>query len=86
IDEDTYRVPARFPIDDMGELFGIDLDDDDVDTAGGLLAKLLGRVPLAGAEAEIDGIRLIAERFEGRRRSLATLITTRVKDEAEDDE
>ncbi|MGO1591986.1 MAG: hemolysin family protein [Ancrocorticia sp.] len=86
IDDSTYRIPARFPIDDMGELFGIDLDDDDVDTAGGLLAKMLGRVPLAGAEAEIDGIRLIAERFEGRRRALATLIATRVKDGPEEDD
>ena len=86
IDESTYRIPARLPIDDMGELFGVDLDDDDVDTAGGLLAKLLGRVPLAGAEAQIDGIRLIAERFEGRRRALATLIATKAEDESEEDE
>lgn len=86
IDDTTFRVPARLPIDEVGELFGIDLDDDDVDTAGGLLAKLLGRVPLPGAEAEIDGIRLMAERFEGRRRALATIIATSAENESEDND
>jgi CBS domain containing-hemolysin-like protein len=33
----------------------------DVDTVGGLLAQQLGRVPLPGAEAEVAGLRLLAE-------------------------
>jgi CBS domain containing-hemolysin-like protein len=41
------RVPARLHIDELGELFGVRLDDEDVDTVGGLLAKALGRVPIA---------------------------------------
>jgi Hemolysins and related proteins containing CBS domains len=69
-----FRVPARLPIDELGELFDIRMDDDDVDSVGGLLAKLLGRVPLPGASAEVDGIRLEAERVEGRRRRLATVL------------
>ncbi len=81
----VYRVPARLPIDELGDLFSVDLEDDDVDTAGGLFAKLLGRVPIAGAEARIKGIRLGAERFEGRRRRLATIIATRAE-RAEDDD
>ena len=71
-----YRVPARLPIDELGELFGIELDDDDVDTAGGLFAKELGRVPIAGSYAEFSGIRLDAERFEGRRRRLTTIVAS----------
>ena len=35
-------------IDDLGELFDLELDDDEVDTVGGLLAKALGRVPIVG--------------------------------------
>ena len=46
-----YRVSARLPIDELGELFGLELDDEDVDSVGGLLAKALGRVPLPGASA-----------------------------------
>ena len=40
-----YRVSARLPIDELGDLFGIELDDDDVDSVGGLLTKALGRLP-----------------------------------------
>jgi CBS domain containing-hemolysin-like protein len=70
----TFRVPARLPVDELGDLFELDVDDDDVDTAGGLLAKALGKVPLPGSEAEIHGLHLTAERVEGRRKQLATLL------------
>lgn len=34
-----FRVSARLPIEDLGELYGVEFDDDlDVDTVGGLLA------------------------------------------------
>ncbi len=57
-----YRVSARLPIEDVGELYGVEFDDDlDVDTVGGLLALELGRVPLPGAEVVSHGLRLRAE-------------------------
>ena len=46
-----YRVSARLPIDELGDLFGIELEDDDVDSVGGLLTKALGRLPVAGSAA-----------------------------------
>jgi CBS domain containing-hemolysin-like protein len=74
------RVPARLHIDELGELFGVRLDDEDVDTVGGLLAKALGRVPIAGSTACVAGLVLVAERFEGRRHTLATLLVHRDPD------
>jgi CBS domain containing-hemolysin-like protein len=57
-----FRVSARLPIEDVGELYDVEFDDDlDVDTVGGLLALELGRVPLPGAEVESHGLRLRAE-------------------------
>jgi CBS domain containing-hemolysin-like protein len=57
-----FRVSARLPIEDLGELYKIEFDEDlDVDTVGGLLALELGRVPLPGAEVMWDGLRLRAE-------------------------
>jgi CBS domain containing-hemolysin-like protein len=57
-----FRVSARLPIEDVGELYGLEFDDDlDVDTVGGLLALELGRVPLPGAEVVSHGLRLHAE-------------------------
>jgi CBS domain containing-hemolysin-like protein len=62
-----YRVSARLPTDELGDLFGIDLDDDDVDSVGGLLGKGLGRLPTAGASSVVSGLKLTAERVERRR-------------------
>ena len=77
----TYRVPARLGRDELGELFGLEVDDEDVDTAGGLLAKALGKVPLAGSSGQIHGLHLTAERVEGRRKRLATVLVRRADDE-----
>ncbi|GAB7143391.1 hemolysin family protein [Mycobacterium riyadhense] len=60
--DNRFRVSARLPIEDLGELYGVEFDDDlDVDTVGGLLALELGRVPLPGAEVVSHGLRLHAE-------------------------
>lgn len=75
------RVPARMSIDDLGELFGVTIEEDDIDTVGGLLAKIDGRMPLPGATGEIAGLRLTAEKMAGRRHQLATLVVERVGDE-----
>lgn len=80
-----YRVPSRMPLDELGELFGLEIDDDDVDSAGGLLAKALGRVPLAGSSAEVAGLRLTADRVEGRRKQVATVLAERVAQDEETD-
>ncbi len=57
-----FRLSARLPIEDLGELYDIDFGDDlDVDTVGGLVALELGRVPLPGAEVVSHGLRLCAE-------------------------
>ena len=73
----TFRVSARLPVDELGDLFGIELDDDDVDSVGGLLTKTLGRLPIAGSVATISGLILRAERTEGRRRRLSTVLVER---------
>jgi CBS domain containing-hemolysin-like protein len=58
-----FRVSARLPIEDLGELYEeLEIGEDlEVDTVGGLLAHELGRVPLPGAEVTWDGLRLRAE-------------------------
>ncbi|ORW16663.1 hypothetical protein AWC18_18420 [Mycolicibacter nonchromogenicus] len=62
LDGNRFRVSARLPIEDVGELYGVEFDSDlDVDTVGGLLALELGRVPLPGAEVISHGLRLRAE-------------------------
>ncbi|WP_437438634.1 hemolysin family protein [Humibacter ginsenosidimutans] len=72
-----FRVSTRLPVDELGDLFGIELDDDDVDSVGGLLSKVLGRLPAEGSVATIDGLRLTADRAEGRRRVISTVVAER---------
>jgi CBS domain containing-hemolysin-like protein len=68
------RVSARLGLDQLGELFGRDLEDVDVETVGGLLAKKLGKVPIPGAVVQLDGLTLTAESTEGRRRRIGTVL------------
>jgi CBS domain containing-hemolysin-like protein len=80
----TFRVSARMSIDDLGELFDIDLDDDEVDTVGGLLAKALGQVPIVGSSVDVDGISLKADRLEGRRNRVSHIIAAAMPKEDTD--
>jgi CBS domain containing-hemolysin-like protein len=73
----AYRVPARLPLDELGALFEIEIDEDDVETVAGLLAKALGRVPIPGASASAHGLVLTAERTSGRRRRLTWILASR---------
>ncbi|WP_454115039.1 hemolysin family protein [Microbacterium lacticum] len=72
-----YRVSARLGLDEVGELFGIELEDDDVDSIGGLLGKLLERVPMPGDRAEYGGLILTGGTSRGRGRGLATVFVER---------
>jgi CBS domain containing-hemolysin-like protein len=77
VSEGVHLVSARMPVDELGDLFGIELDDDDVDSVGGLLTKVLGRLPERGSEATVSGLVLTANRTEGRRRNLQTVLVRR---------
>ncbi|MDM7891577.1 hemolysin family protein [Curtobacterium caseinilyticum] len=82
----VWRTSARLPIDELGDLFGIELEDDDVDTVGGLLTKELGRLPVRGEQVTVSGVSLTADRVEGKRRHLITVLAERtaVLQDAED--
>ena len=57
-----FRVSTRLAIEDLGELYDVEFEDDlDVDTVGGLLALELGRVPLPGSEVMSHGLQMRAE-------------------------
>jgi CBS domain containing-hemolysin-like protein len=79
----SVRVPSRLSLDDLGEVFDIELEDDDVDSVGGLMAKHLGRVPIPGAEVAVDSLRLVAEAPTGRRNRLGTVIVSMTEEPEE---
>ncbi|MFC8304777.1 hemolysin family protein [Specibacter sp. NPDC057265] len=73
---DRYRIRARMAVDALGELFGKDLDDDEVDTVGGFLAKHLGKIPVIGDRVEVAGLVLEAERMEASRNRVSHVIAS----------
>ena len=85
--DNRFRVSARLPIEDVGELYGVEFDEHlDVDTVGGLLALELGRVPLPGAEVVTHGLRLHAEGgpdHRGRVR-IGTVLLSRTDDDGQE--
>ncbi|MFP5220223.1 MAG: hemolysin family protein [Actinomycetes bacterium] len=78
VDAETRRVTARLPVDDLEEMYGVQLPHDDVETVGGLLASALGRVPIPGATATVNGLVLVAESAMGRRNRIGTVLVRRV--------
>jgi len=74
IAENTYEMLAKVRVDELGEFFGIEIDEEDIETIGGLVVKRLGR--LAEEEdmveddyfkyqvLEIDGARIVKLRVE----------------------
>ena len=77
VSDDTVRVTARLPIDELNEMYGVSLPAEDVDTVGGLLASALGRVPIPGATVTLEGLTLTAESAKGRRNRIGTVLVQR---------
>jgi CBS domain containing-hemolysin-like protein len=87
LESGDVRVSARLNVWDFAERFQVGLDEDDeedVETVGGLLAKRLGKVPIAGSTVTVDDYRLVAESLAGRRNRIGTVLVQRVQPVAED--
>jgi CBS domain containing-hemolysin-like protein len=78
LEDGSVRVTARLPIEDLGEIFGVELPADEVETVGGLLAQTLGRVPIPGATVDVGGLHLVAEGTTGRRNRIDSVLVCRV--------
>jgi len=73
LEDGSWRVPSRFLVSDLEELVGFDVEEDDVDSVGGLMAKHLGLVPIAGSTVTAHGLRFEAEETAGRRNKIDTV-------------
>ena len=74
LEDGQLRVSAKFSLFDLGERFGLELEDEDVDTVGGMLSKLLGKLPAKDDSVTFSGLTLKADRLEGRPKRLITVI------------
>ena len=67
VSEHEAVLDARVSIDDLNELFGIEIETQDFDTVGGLVYAQLGRIPSVGDEVQVDGLTISVLSTMGRR-------------------
>ena len=69
VDEDRWRVRGRIPLEDLGELFDLDVDPGELpyETVSGLICGELGYVPKAGELMEAHGLAFTIEEADERR-------------------
>jgi len=75
IAENTYLANAMMRLDEIDEFFEIEIIDEDVDTIGGLVVKLLGRIAEVGDVVEIQNLEFNVKEIDGAR--ITKLIITR---------
>ena len=86
LSEDKLRVQAKVHVEDLASELEIELDEnlvEGVDTIGGLMSKVLGRVPIPGSTFNLAGWKVTAERPVGRRRRISSMILERQESEVE---
>ena len=66
---DTWSLDAALPIDEVGELLGVELPDDEVDTIGGLVYWLLDHIPVQGESLAVPdyGMAITVTDINGQR-------------------
>jgi len=70
----SMRVPSRYAVDDLEELIGVAIEDEEVDSVVGLMAKHLGKVPIPGSHVEVEGVQFTAEFAAGRRNRIESVL------------
>ena len=83
ISDDEARVDGRADVDELHELFDIDLDlddEDEYDTIGGLIYHRIGGVPAPGDQVQVNGLTLTVESTDGRR--VHKVLVARLRPEA----
>lgn len=83
--EGRFRVSARLSLDELGELFDMELDDEDVDSAGGLFQKAYGKLATVAAEVTVAGLDMVAESVDAQSGRILALVVERASVEHEED-
>jgi Mg2+/Co2+ transporter CorC len=64
---DRFWVQGNVPVSELEATLDHRFEREDVDTVGGLVLALFGRVPRAGEAIETDGLRIVVEQVARRR-------------------
>ncbi|ASY27992.1 Hemolysin or related protein [Candidatus Planktophila limnetica] len=87
VSEGKARAKATLHIEDLADELGIEIaevDFEDVDTIGGLMAQKLGRVPIAGSTITVGDYLITSERPVGRRRRISSVLIEKIESAGND--
>lgn len=65
--DNKFIVNGLVRVDDFFKYFNLEQEEQEVETVGGLVQKLLGRLAKVNDEVNIDGLKIKAVEFKGRR-------------------
>lgn len=84
IGENKYIANAMMRLDEIAEFFTIEIEEEDVDTIGGFVVKILGRIAQVGDKAEFENLEFIVQEIDGARITKLQIIK-KVKEELEEE-
>ncbi len=84
----TYMANSMTRLDEFAEFFNIDekeIDDEDIDTIGGLVVKLLGRLAEVDDVAEFKNLTFVVKEVDGARITKLEIIKKEITEENTED-
>ncbi len=84
--ENTYHANAMMRLDEINELFGIEILDEDVDTIGGFVVKLLGRIAQVEDVTEFENLEFQVKEIDGARITKLIITKKSTADDAKSEE
>lgn len=82
--EGEAMVNGRVSIRDLNDALGLHLDQDEIDTLGGLIYHRLGKMPMVGDQVHVDGCDLTVVETAGRRVRKVRVVRTPETDDDPD--
>ena len=67
LDAGVYRVEGSFPLDELNELMGTTLEDEEHETVAGFVMTQSDKIPEPGDEIVYENVRFIVEACDGKR-------------------
>ena len=81
--DNRYLANAMMRMDELAEFFGLNpdfLEEDDVETIGGLVVKILGRIANVGDTVEFKGLKFTVKEVDGARITQLEIIKENFED------
>jgi CBS domain containing-hemolysin-like protein len=66
LDDGSFRVDANVPVEDLAERAGIEIEENEFETVGGLIYDLVGSLPHEGQVVSNEYFKFTVEKMEGQ--------------------